>query len=1382
MTNYYYIRNLSTGQAITADNNSNKYAILKSVNSGDDAQLQQWEITSSGHIRSKAQSNNKHYYLTMNKTSEDTHILSCLDGDSHITDNQSLFKITSTGGIKNKHYGYFMYGENDDKSSVGYNTIKVKNPSNKNYPPNSYRWALIPINHQYGLTVTTKPTTHGGLMSGTVDGALNTSFLRLYVYQQSGSNSWMQVGDPITPRPNGSWAVNVTGASNYGLILTVSDVAPHSSYGSFPTQVSGDSLAVQHFAAAPSTTRYAAQLNTSYVPLLTLNNYPFEFIAGENFTIEMWVRVTKPSTFFCTKTNGLNMIGWDAILLGMLNKQGQIVFGIANQSAPNYLAAKFESEPTLVGDGSWHHVAAMRMGEQLAIFLDGQWLKGTQSAYNAITGQQVSLSQTANILITGQQYATFGGGYYMPTGNDLTSVPYSVYDYGFYGALDNARVWKKALAPYELRSAMAQVVNNSDSDLLGNWTFDAQNGANSATSHSYSVAINSATTYDSQNVVQPQPAKQPYLTAQCKLMQDYNVPSQNRSVTTYHTVLSLWDGNGNRMPNANIYLKADSNCAVYVPQSTGYDSKSISTTLRQFTTNSSGEFTFSYAAGDDLTTPMFAVQTDFMASDEWLLIFPDRHAHHSLATLTGDQLLHSNPNANLTQKLTQNSVNINVANSLASAVNNVMASALEHDVQGGYPLIWLLDEPAENVFKPTPRLYQDPITARKAYVPQSNVASMHYVNSNSALERIVSGDAMPVKNWQFENNAFSTISQAQTQAQVKSSKQAPIYLNTAAAVNQAMIDSGKTSFTREEVASFVRQYTMSAKTLELYSLSDLWDDIKNAAKVVVNVVEHVIEDVSQALQVVSVWIDDVKNYVLQTVDDAISMIGGLFGKFQVVAQDIVDFIRAVFDWDDILATQRVIKQYLTGCVPNIKNQVNTMKSHLLSGLNTIQSTVDQYLDRAIAALSDESFGDGQSRIASGDPQDIQGSYIQRNTTTYMTQGSPSVSVSLMSTSNQASIESIFQTLISDVQNDIEGLKSLIADTPSFTTLFSDPQAFFKAGVKDVISALKLLWDVTIDLFKAGVAGVFDAFSAILTSLDTLMKTHIVIPFVTDLYEHVINPGQSLTGYDLMALLAAAPLTVAYKLVHGGQAPVASNAKAVNSFMALPAESYPSYFASAKKSTSQSNSARTAKLISAGLGYLSGGAVMIQGACKIADELELSSPIAKFVKTVEVMAGFVDFLAGTPVDMVFEQSAYGIFKSAVWGTTAIPLILDGAELFTQKSSSAYIWSDATLWNLLIRPGINIGLGVIHGLAYIASGTWQTVDIATSNVSGTEKGLGITEAWLGTAVDVISAVPELDKVLLFSVEFAELVPPIDAAAYITTGLGRWVIATMGVTLDI
>jgi hypothetical protein len=692
-------------------------------------------------------------------------------------------------------------------------------------------------------------------------------------------------------------------------------------------------------------------------------------------------------------------------------------------------------------------------------------------------------------------------------------------------------------------------------------------------------------------------------------------------------------------------------------------------------------------------------------------------------------------------------------------------------------------------------LYQNTASARQAYNPKSDVTTVHYTNSSSTQQRIASGDAMPVKNWQYNstNNTFTTGSQSQMQAQVKrSGKKKPVYLNAAAAVHSAMMATGKTSFTRDEVAALVRQYGRKTKTMQLYSVSDFWDDIKNAANIVVQVFDYVVDGIEQALSVIHVWLDDLKELVIQTVNDAVSAVGGLLSKFAVEAQDIVNFFKATFAWGDILNTQAILKQYLTQVIPVLRLKVNDLKNGAVNGLNSLQSGIDAHFDQAINALSGQSFGDTQARLTSGDPEDIQGAYIQRATSNYISSDSTSITTPNISSSTQNTMTSTIDKLINDVKDDIADLQTLISNTPSFTTLFSDPQAFFKAAAADVLEALKTLMDIAFGVMRAGVIGVFDILDSILASLDSLMKTHIVIPFVTDLYEKTIHPGSTLTAYDFLALIGAVPMTIAYKLANNNQAPFDPNSQAYKDFMALTPAQYGSYFSSARttakssisqrstmskaksKNSSQEDKEKIVRAVSWGLGYLCGAAIGVWGITSTLGAKSYSSGVLRGLQVASVIAEFGVFACSAPIYFAATTDPLSIFNATIWGTFVFPLIFDAVDIFTVKDNTLER-SAMSLWAKTVKPGLNIVLGVVHGLSFLASASWETANIAQNHdLDGTEKGLGITNAWVKGAVNIISIVPELDKVLVFIPQTRAAVPAIDATCF-----GIWSVGVIGLT---
>ncbi|EFA79014.1 hypothetical protein PPL_08482 [Heterostelium album PN500] len=134
-------------------------------------------------------------------------------------------------------------------------------------------------------------------------------------------------------------------------------------------------------------------------------------------------------------TNG----GWRIVI----NTNGVIIFTIDNGSG----FFKATSSSTQILDGNWHHVAVVRRGTSLEIWLDAVKLTTT------INGSNLSTKSTNSLLI--------GSSYY----NNITE-PH------FIGSIDDITLWNVAITQTQISNTMNKKIFGNEPGLVGYWPLD----------------------------------------------------------------------------------------------------------------------------------------------------------------------------------------------------------------------------------------------------------------------------------------------------------------------------------------------------------------------------------------------------------------------------------------------------------------------------------------------------------------------------------------------------------------------------------------------------------------------------------------------------------------------------------------------------------------------------------------------------------------------------------------------------------------------------------------------------------------------------------------------------------------------------------------------
>ncbi len=176
----------------------------------------------------------------------------------------------------------------------------------------------------------------------------------------------------------------------------------------------------------------------------------YDFARDQNFTVEFWV---KPDTLQLETDQNDNDIvekwtgsGGYPFVIRYVNQEGsnngRIRFG--RYDGTNNPAAL---SSTRINDGEYHHVAAVKDGDMLHLYIDGVL---ERSVTDTTTGT------TSN-----------NSGLYI--GRRGQAQPFSNY---FAGSVDELRIWNVARSPEEINSKMNQPLRGNEAGLVGYWRFD----------------------------------------------------------------------------------------------------------------------------------------------------------------------------------------------------------------------------------------------------------------------------------------------------------------------------------------------------------------------------------------------------------------------------------------------------------------------------------------------------------------------------------------------------------------------------------------------------------------------------------------------------------------------------------------------------------------------------------------------------------------------------------------------------------------------------------------------------------------------------------------------------------------------------------------------
>lgn len=214
------------------------------------------------------------------------------------------------------------------------------------------------------------------------------------------------------------------------------------------------------FSAADATAAVNTLFKTSFA--LTISGNPSFLSAPSNsaysfgtsdFSLQCWVKTTASGTVISRKP-GEGGAGNGGFLL-VIKSNGVIKF--ATDNGFGFYEVNTASA-TLIRDGNWHYLSAVRQSNSLSIYLDGNLVP-------VIVGSNISPPINVN--------------------NNLPLLMGNVAQWQeqfrqFTGQLDQVRIWSRALSQVEIRDTMNRSLAGNEPGLVGLYTFSNQNGEDSS--------------------------------------------------------------------------------------------------------------------------------------------------------------------------------------------------------------------------------------------------------------------------------------------------------------------------------------------------------------------------------------------------------------------------------------------------------------------------------------------------------------------------------------------------------------------------------------------------------------------------------------------------------------------------------------------------------------------------------------------------------------------------------------------------------------------------------------------------------------------------------------------------------------------------------------
>ncbi len=765
----------------------------------------------------------------------------------------------------------------------------------------------------------------------------------------------------------------------------------------------------------------------------------------------------------------------------------------------------------------------------------------------------------------------------------------------FQGQIRHVALWNYALNILVVQGhAFQPILNPAEAGLVGYWPLDE--GTGTAAGNRVDPALAGTISNPAWAEVTTAHAT-PYLIAQARLMQDYRPdpaqPGQMIEFAGYRTVISARTAQGAALPNTMIALWGTDRAIAHFPDGSNAVLDPARPVTR--TTNALGELSFAVEALGQLTCPPIKARAAFMAEQERLFISPDRQAHETLSTLTGAQLRGQAPPPGPLSTLPRPtvfpaSVTAAQADAAAAAMRHIVSAVVTHDVQPTAGQVATRD--LDFAAPPAPRVYDPLGTSSRALDlapdPLRDDIVMHLLPVDQPVRRVLNVAGMDTQAWVLDLRAGTFTPRAADSGARDLAAPEMVYLDDASRLldglpprnfaltaddgsrglfddisnffNHTIPDAATTAY--HETANFFTNTVPSAANTVGGGVTQVYNTtvaqttqgfqqidtaIKSGSTIVLSAVSTAVQVVGQvATQVITgirVLVNTVINgvqqvlsLVLETVEQATQFVGTLFESLGAKIQDLLDYIKALFNWGDILATEQVIEHALLELKRVAAEAVASLAqgAYVDQGITRLRTLIDTNFDTWIAALGGPA-GGGAAPTANMPPQDVQSKYVQSLFSDNIQHAGSGLDAfqwgpALIGVADELTtrLQTVGGNLWSAETFQNSGLMDLLRHPENLLS---------QRGLADLLSTIRPLLDAALGVAGALIHAILELLGIVLDAILALLTTRINIPILTDFCESVVFQGRSqLTILSLVSLLAAIPLTVVYKLASGQDQP------------------------------------------------------------------------------------------------------------------------------------------------------------------------------------------------------------------------------------------------------
>ncbi len=280
----------------------------------------------------------------------------------------------------------------------------------------------------------------------------------------------------------------------------------------------------------------------------------------------------------------------------------------------------------------------------------------------------------------------------------------------------------------------------------------------------------------------------------------------------------------------------------------------------------------------------------------------------------------------------------------------------------------------------------------------------------------------------------------------------------------------------------------------------------------------IIEDDATALWYFMVNIEgEVYQGVLDCAEKVVAAVKWVFHTLKTSIEDLIAFLKFLFDWQDILLTHKVLKNVFTLQVQSALNAMSGLETDIQSAFTALKNDIGNWTD--IPELDQTYNGTTGANPPLPGQNTVPAHYLIHH---YQANVANAASSYAALSPTEAILEDLIALLNAEETTFANACQAIKTD-------IIDP--FGSLSITEIIKRLVvIISDTLLDAIEGVLIAVVKVFIQVVKSIMDALTATIDFPILSDLYKDIAQ--EELSFLDLICLISAVPTTIIYKIAAG----------------------------------------------------------------------------------------------------------------------------------------------------------------------------------------------------------------------------------------------------------